>query len=74
MKSQKIANRKRARKERGGRKTQKQEDEKRLAEEQARKQEDEKRLADEQARKQQEEQNVWLMNKLVNNKKNKTSG
>ena len=66
MKSQKIANRKRARKERGGRKTQKQEDEKRLAEEQARKQEDEKRLADEQARKQQEEQNVWLMNKLVN--------
>ena len=74
MKSQKIANRKRARKERGGRKTQKQEDEKRLAEEQARKQEDEKRQADEQARKQQEEQNVRLMNKLVNNKKNKTSG
>ena len=53
MKNRKIAKRKR-----GGRKTQKQEDEKRLADEQARKQEDE---------------NVRLMNKPVNNKKSKTS-
>ena len=67
MKNRKIAKRKR-----GGRKTQKQEDKKRLADEQARKQEDEKRQADEQARKQQEEQNVRLVNKLVNNKKSKT--
>ena len=73
LQNKKIAT-KRTRKKEADEEAQKQEDEKRQAEEQARKQEDEKRQADEQARKQQEEQNVLLMNKLVNNKRNKTPG